>query len=61
MDVSDNNDGDRDSEIYEVLEAALLASQGFLASSSQDMRVFMEETVRAAVHYLHQPPTLTLI
>ncbi|RMZ71327.1 cullin binding [Pyrenophora seminiperda CCB06] len=37
MDVSDD-EGDRDPEIDEVLEAALIALDGFLASCSQDMR-----------------------
>jgi len=62
--VSDDDDGAGNPEIDEVqvLEAALSASEGFLASSSQDMRLFIIKTIRAAIpHHLHQPPTSTLI
>jgi cullin-associated NEDD8-dissociated protein 1 len=55
MDVSDD-EGERDPEIDEVLEAALIALEGFLASCSQDMRMYTDETIDAAIRYLKYDP-----
>ncbi|KAJ4362409.1 hypothetical protein N0V83_010502 [Neocucurbitaria cava] len=57
MDVSDD-EGERDPEIDEVLEAALIALEGFLASCSQDMRMYTDETIEAATRYLKYDPNL---
>ncbi|EMD65207.1 hypothetical protein COCSADRAFT_116751 [Bipolaris sorokiniana ND90Pr] len=57
MDVSDD-EGERDPEIDEVLEAALIALDGFLASCSNDMRAYTEETIEAATRYLKYDPNL---
>ncbi|KAF9700738.1 hypothetical protein EKO04_001859 [Ascochyta lentis] len=57
MDVSDD-EGERDPEIDEVLEAALIALDGFLASCSQDMRMYTDETIDAATRFLKYDPNL---
>ena len=57
MDVSDD-EGERDPEIDDVLEAALIALEGFLASCSQDMRMYTDETIDAATRYLKYDPNL---
>jgi cullin-associated NEDD8-dissociated protein 1 len=57
MDVSDD-EGERDPEIDEVLEAALIALEGFLASCSQDMNMYTDETIAAATRYLKYDPNL---
>ena len=57
MDVSDD-EGERDPEIDEVLEAALIALDSFLASCSQDMRLYTKETIDAATRYLKYDPNL---
>ncbi|KAH8625238.1 TIP120-like protein [Alternaria alternata] len=57
MDVSDD-EGERDPEIDEVLEAALIALDGFLASCSQDMRMYTDEAIGAATRYLKYDPNL---
>lgn len=57
MDTSDD-EGERDPEIDEVLEAALIALDGFLASCSQDMRMYTDETIEAATRYLKYDPNL---
>jgi cullin-associated NEDD8-dissociated protein 1 len=57
MDTSDD-EGERDPEIDEVLEAALIALEGFLASCSQDMRMYTDETIDAATRYLKYDPNL---
>ncbi|KAF2627364.1 TIP120-domain-containing protein [Macroventuria anomochaeta] len=57
MDVSDD-EGERDPEIDEVLEAALIALEGFLASCSQDMRMYTDETIAAATRFLKYDPNL---
>ncbi|USP82059.1 hypothetical protein yc1106_09333 [Curvularia clavata] len=57
MDVSDD-EGERDPEIDEVLEAALIALDGFLASCSNDMRPYTDETIEAATRYLKYDPNL---
>ncbi|KAJ5024053.1 armadillo-type protein [Bipolaris maydis] len=57
MDVSDD-EGERDPEIDEVLEAALIALDSFLASCSNDMRAYTEETIEAATRYLKYDPNL---
>ncbi|KAL5119989.1 hypothetical protein ACEQ8H_002087 [Pleosporales sp. CAS-2024a] len=55
MDVSDD-EGERDPEIDEVLEAALIALESFLASCSQDMRMYTTETIDAAIRFLKYDP-----
>lgn len=57
MDASDD-EGERDPEIDEVLEAALIALDGFLASCSQDMRMYTDETIDAATRYIKYDPNL---
>jgi cullin-associated NEDD8-dissociated protein 1 len=57
MDVSDD-EGERDPEIDEVLEAALIALESFLASCSQDMRMYTDETIAAATRLLKYDPNL---
>ncbi|EMD87749.1 hypothetical protein COCC4DRAFT_172816 [Bipolaris maydis ATCC 48331] len=57
MDVSDDEE-ERDPEIDEVLEAALIALDSFLASCSNDMRAYTEETIEAATRYLKYDPNL---
>jgi cullin-associated NEDD8-dissociated protein 1 len=57
MDVSDD-EGERDPEIDEVLEAALIAVEGFLASCSQDMRMYTDEVIDAATRYIKYDPNL---
>ncbi|KAF1847038.1 TIP120-domain-containing protein [Cucurbitaria berberidis CBS 394.84] len=57
MDASDD-EGERDPEIDEVLEAALIALDGFLASCSQDMRMYTDETIEAATRFLKYDPNL---
>jgi cullin-associated NEDD8-dissociated protein 1 len=59
MDTSDD-EGERDPEIDEVLEASLIALEGFLASCSQDMRMYTDETMDAATRYLKYDPNLAL-
>ncbi|PSN66037.1 TIP120-domain-containing protein [Corynespora cassiicola Philippines] len=57
MELSDD-EGERDPEIDEVLEAALIALEGFLASCSQDMRIYTDETIEAATRFLKYDPNL---
>jgi len=57
MDTSDD-EGERDPEIDEVLEAALIALESFLASCSQDMRAFTNETIEATTRLLKYDPNL---
>jgi cullin-associated NEDD8-dissociated protein 1 len=57
MDVSDDEE-ERDPEIDEVLEAALIALEGFLAACTQDMRVYTDETIEAATRLLKYDPNL---
>ncbi|KAF1941448.1 TIP120-domain-containing protein [Clathrospora elynae] len=57
MDVSDD-EGERDPEIDDVLEAALIALDSFLASCSHDMRMYTGETIDAATRYLKYDPNL---
>ncbi|KAF1958062.1 TIP120-domain-containing protein [Byssothecium circinans] len=57
MDTSDD-ESDRDPEIDEVLEAALVALEGFLASCSQHMRAYTDETLEAATRLLKYDPNL---
>ena len=51
-------EGERDPEIDEVLEAALIALDGFLASCPQDMRMYTDEAIEAATRYLKYDPNL---
>ncbi|KAF2468879.1 TIP120-domain-containing protein [Lindgomyces ingoldianus] len=57
MDVSDD-EGERDPEIDEVREAALIALEGFLASCAQDMRIYTDECIDAATRFLKHDPNL---
>ncbi|OAL46546.1 TIP120-domain-containing protein [Pyrenochaeta sp. DS3sAY3a] len=57
MDLSDD-EGERDPEIDEVLEAALIALEGFLASCPQDMRMYTDETIDGATRFLKYDPNL---
>ncbi|KAF2851444.1 cullin-associated NEDD8-dissociated protein-like protein [Plenodomus tracheiphilus IPT5] len=57
MDLSDD-EGERDPEIDDVLEAALIALESFLAACSQDMRMYTEETIDAAIRYIKYDPNL---
>ncbi|KAH7083769.1 armadillo-type protein [Paraphoma chrysanthemicola] len=57
MDTSDD-EGERDPEIDEVLEAALIALEGFLASCSNDMRPYTQDAIEAATRYLKYDPNL---
>ncbi|KAF2189082.1 TIP120-domain-containing protein [Zopfia rhizophila CBS 207.26] len=60
MEVSDD-EGERDPEIDEVREAALIALEGFLASCSQDMRIFTNECIDAATRFLKYDPNLAQV
>lgn len=60
MDVSDEEE-ERDPEIDEVLEAALIALEGFLASCSQDMRMYTDEIIEAATRFLKYDPNLAQV
>jgi len=57
METSDD-ESERDPEIDEVLEAALIATEGFLASCSLDMRAYTNETIEAATRLLKYDPNL---
>lgn len=57
MELSDD-EAERDPEIDEVLEAALIALESFLASCSQDMRMYTDETIEAATRLLKYDPNL---
>ncbi len=49
-------DGTPDSEIEEVQEAGLVALEGFLASCSNDMRPFTDESIDAALRFVVYDP-----
>lgn len=57
METSDD-ESERDPEIDEVLEAALIALEGFLASCSHDMRSYTDESIEAATRLLKYDPNL---
>ncbi|KAL5394110.1 hypothetical protein PMIN06_008604 [Paraphaeosphaeria minitans] len=57
MDASDD-EGERDPEVDEVLEAALIALEGFLASCSSDMRAYTAEIIEATTRLLKYDPNL---
>ncbi|OCK78803.1 cullin-associated NEDD8-dissociated protein-like protein [Lepidopterella palustris CBS 459.81] len=57
MDVSDDEE-ERDPEVDEVREAALVAIESFLASCSQDMRIYTDECIGAAARFLKYDPNL---
>jgi cullin-associated NEDD8-dissociated protein 1 len=57
MEESDD-EGERDPEVDEVLEAALIALEGFLAACSHDMRAFTNESIEAATRFLKYNPNL---
>ena len=49
-------DGEADSEVDDVREAALVALEGFLASCGSEMRNFTEETISSALRFLKYDP-----
>jgi cullin-associated NEDD8-dissociated protein 1 len=55
---TDDDDAERDPEIDEVLEAALIALEGFLSACPQDMRMYTDETIESATRYLKYDPNL---
>ncbi|KAF2658931.1 TIP120-domain-containing protein [Lophiostoma macrostomum CBS 122681] len=55
---TDDDETERDPEIDEVLEAALIALEGFLAACPQDMRLYTDETIDAATRFLRYDPNL---
>lgn len=57
MELSDD-EAERDPEVDEVIEAALTALEGFLASCSQDMRMYTNETIEATTRLLKYDPNL---
>jgi cullin-associated NEDD8-dissociated protein 1 len=57
MDMSDD-EGERDPEVDEVREAALVAIEGFLASCSNDMRLYTDECISSASRFLKYDPNL---
>ena len=53
-------DGASNFEIDEVREAGLVALEGFLSSCSNDMRIFTDESIEAALRYVvYDPNTAT--
>jgi cullin-associated NEDD8-dissociated protein 1 len=58
MELSDD-EGERDPEIDEVLETALIALESFLAACTQDMRMYTDESIDAATRLLKYDPNLT--
>ncbi|KAF2083997.1 TIP120-domain-containing protein [Saccharata proteae CBS 121410] len=57
MEAWDGED-ERDPESDEVREAALTALEGFLASCTQDMRLYTEESIDAGTRFLKYDPNL---
>ena len=51
-----NENSDRNSEIDEVREAALVALEGLLACCSNDMRPFTNDSIGAALRYIDYDP-----
>lgn len=49
-------DGERDPEVDDVREAALVAVDNFLASCGNEMRAYTEETIAAALRFLKYDP-----
>ena len=55
-----SEDGASNIEIDEVREAGLVALEGFLSSCSNDMRIFTDESIEAALRYVvYDPNTAT--
>lgn len=52
-------DGTPNPDVEEVREAALVALEGFLASCSNDMRPFTDESIDAALRYVIYDPNTT--
>ena len=50
------DDGAPNFEVEEVREAALVALEGFLSSCSNDMRMFTDESIQAALRYVVYDP-----
>ena len=55
-----NEEGAPNAETEEVREAALVALEGFLASCSNDMRAFTDESIDAALRYVSYDPNTTM-
>lgn len=51
-------DGERDTEMEEVREAAFVAVENFLQTCAQDMRAYNKEVVEATTRFLKYDPTL---
>lgn len=51
-------DGERDVQMEEVREAALIAIEGFLDSCSQDMRAYTKDVVETATRFLKYEPNM---
>ncbi|KAK4962183.1 hypothetical protein LTR66_012780 [Elasticomyces elasticus] len=49
-------DGERDPQVEEVREAALIAIEGFIVSCTQDMRSYAKETLDAAIRFVGHDP-----
>lgn len=56
--MESGDEDERDTEVDDVLEAALIALDSFLASCSQDMRFYTTETIEAATRLLKYDPNL---
>lgn len=56
--MESGDEDERDPEVDDVLEAALIAMDSFLASCSQDMRFYTTETIEAATRLLKYDPNL---
>ena len=54
-----NEDGAPNADTEEVREAGLVALEGFLASCSNDMRMFTNESIDAALRYVTYDPNTT--
>ncbi|KAL1590239.1 hypothetical protein WHR41_01346 [Cladosporium halotolerans] len=51
-------DGERDTEIEEVREAALVAIENFLLACAQDLKAHLSDVTQAALRFLKYDPTL---
>lgn len=53
------DDGEPDPHVEELREAALVALEGFLASCSNDMRAYTQDSIDAALRYVKHDPNIT--
>lgn len=51
-------DGEPNPQVEELREAALVALEGFLASCSNDMRPYTQESINAALRYVKHDPNI---